>query len=117
MAKQIFTWYPDEGANESIKPDVTITKFGDGYEQRTARGINADITQWTMTFTGSSASGKDVLNIRTFLKSMGAVTSFQWTNPFGELGIYVCREYSFARLSAKIAQVSVKFDRVYEANV
>lgn len=117
MAKQIFTWYPDEGANESIKPDVNITKFGDGYEQRTARGINSEVVEWTMTFTGSSVAGGDIMAIRTFLRSMGAVTSFQWTNPFGELGVYVCREYAFAKVSAKIGQVAVKFNRVYEANV
>lgn len=117
MAKQIFSWYPDEGADENIKPDVMVTKFGDGYEQRVAKGINPDVITWNLTFTGSVSGTSNVLNARTFLKSMGAVTSFQWTNPLGELGIYVCREFSFKKVSAKIGQLTAKFDRVYEANI
>ena len=114
MTKPVFTWYPDEGASEDIKPSVNVTKFGDGYEQRAAVGINNEVVSWTLTFTGNSAK---ILPIRTFLRAQGALTSFQWTSPLSELGIYVCRDVAFRKLSSAVMQISVKFDRVYEANV
>lgn len=116
MAKPIFAaaWYPDEGASENIKPSINVTKFGDGYEQRAATGINTEVVSWSLSFTGNSTK---ITPIRTFLRARGGLESFQWTNPLGELGIYVCREYPLKKLSAAIMQISVKFDRVYEANI
>jgi phage-related protein len=114
MTKPVFTWYPNEGASEDIKPSVNVTKFGDGYEQRVAVGINTEVITWTLTFTGNSSY---MLPIRTFLRARNAIESFQWTNPLNELGIYVCRDYALTKLSAGIIEMSVKFDRVYEANV
>jgi phage-related protein len=114
MTKPIFTWYPDEGASENIKPSVNVTKFGDGYEQRTAVGINNEVISWTLIFTGSNAQ---TTPIRDFLRARGALGSFQWTNPLNELGVYVCREFAMAKIASSIMQISVKFDRVYEANI
>ncbi|MGZ8172578.1 MAG: phage tail protein [Methylobacter sp.] len=113
MAKPIFTWYPDEGSEELIKPNVKVTKFGDGYEQRTPVGINPDVQTWSLTFTGDAAT---ILPIRAFLKARGASESFQWTSPLNEWGIYVCREYPLKKISAGVLQIPVKFERVYEAN-
>jgi len=114
MTKPVFTWYPDEGASEDIKPSVVATKFGDGYEQRSALGINTEVVSWTLSFTGNSAK---ISPIRAFLRAQGAVISFQWTNPLNELGIYVCREFALNKPSSAIMQITAKFDRVYEANI
>ena len=40
MATQTFSWYPDASSQQSCKPAVQVTKFGDGYETRVAVGIN-----------------------------------------------------------------------------
>lgn len=114
MATQTFTWNPDEGASEDTKPDVASTKFGDGYEQRVAKGINSKVISWTVTFTGNMAK---VSPIRNFLNARNGVESFIWVNPLSESALYVCRSWKLSKLSAGIGQVSAKFDRVYEAIV
>lgn len=114
MTKPAFTWYPDEGGTEGSKPDVASTKFGDGYEQRVAKGINSKAVSWSLKFTGSV---DEVLPIRAFLSARNGVESFQWINQFGELDLYVCREWTAIKLKASIIEISAKFERVYEANI
>lgn len=116
MTRPVFstTWAPDEGGEEEITPSVNVAKFGDGFEQRVAKGLNPEVISWTLSFTGNATK---ILPIRTFLRARGGVESFQWTNPLSEVGLYVCRRYPLKKLSAGILQISVKFERVYEANV
>lgn len=111
MAKPVFTWHPDEGASETITPSVNVTKFGDGYEQRVQNGINPEAITWSMTFTGNS---ERVMPIRSFLRKMGAMNSFIWTNPLGERGVFVCRAFPLKKISSSIIQMSVTFEKVYE---
>ena len=113
-SKPIFAWFPDEGSTENIKPSVTSNKFGDGYEQRTTQGINSEVITWTLSFT---ANNTDSLPIRAFLRARGAKDAFQWVNPFGELGLYVCRDWTSSKVSPSLVKIDAKFDRVYEANV
>lgn len=114
LTTPVFVWLPDEGSEESIQPTVNVAKFGDGYEQRTQLGINPEVQSWTMTFTGSSY---DILPIRNFLRKMGAVNAFYWTSPINEGGMYVCRSFPLKKIKASILQLSVKFERVYEARL
>ena len=109
-----FTWIASTGASLTIRPIVRRVAFGDGYEQRSALGINTEVVSWTLSFTGNSAK---ISPIRAFLRAQGAVISFQWTSPLNELGIYVCREFTLNKPSSAIMQVTAKFDRVYEANI
>ena len=113
-SKPVFTWYPDAGAAEEIKPSVNATKFGDGYEQRVALGSNPDAVTWTLSFTGTNTL---ILPIRDFLKTQDALGAFQWINPFGELGLYVCRSWTSSKPEPSIVKIDAKFEKVYEANV
>ena len=45
-----FTWNPDFQAQVQYAPRVTVTTFGDGYEQRVQFGINANAQKWNLTF-------------------------------------------------------------------
>lgn len=74
-------------------PKVRVAKFGDGYEQRVAEGINNNPQQWQLTF--SKRSGTDVDGVYDFLQARGAVESFQWT-PRGEASPrwFVCRKWT-----------------------
>lgn len=112
MPKPVFTWSPDEGSSEEIEPNVSVVKFGDGYEQRIANGINSENVAWSVTFTGDSLR---VLPIRNFLRARGAIESFVWTNPLSEVGVYVCRSHRMEKVSASIYKISAKFERVYES--
>ena len=45
-----FTWAPQYGAANEVKPSVLTASFGDGYEQRTKNGINNLPRSWSLTF-------------------------------------------------------------------
>lgn len=88
-----FTWNPDSGADEQHEPSARRVKFGDGYEQRSANGLNPDMASLDgLTFSGRSAA--ESAAIETFLRAQGSVTSFNWTPPGGTQGIYVCSKWS-----------------------
>lgn len=114
MATKTFKWYPNEGASEDMRPDVASTKFGDGYEQRVAKGINSKVISWTLRFTGSVS---DMLPIRAFLSDRNGQESFMWKNPFKERSPYICRQWTASKVSAEMVEISAKFERVYESVV
>lgn len=74
-------------------PKVKTSKFGDGYEQRVADGINNNLQKWQISFNNRSLDDVDV--VYNFLKARGGVESFDWT-PRGELSPrkFVCRKWS-----------------------
>lgn len=111
MSKPIFTWKPDLGAQRKLKPNVTQTKFGDGYELRVAQGINTMPASWTATFTNPGPVTTDIL---AFLEARAGLESFIWIDPLNIQGVYVCREWSSAQSMLGLYQVSVTFEQVFE---
>ncbi|MFT3850485.1 MAG: phage tail protein [Propionivibrio sp.] len=79
----VFTWQPAAGASLSCKPAVDVAKLGDGYEQRTAAGLNNQLRQWSLRFTG------DVFEVLDFIEQRNGETSFTWTDPLGKTGTFV----------------------------
>lgn len=106
-----FNWLPDLGADRDETPNVTQTKFGDGYESRLANGINSQPSKWTVTFTKPLAQYKE---IRAFLRKCGGVKAFEWTDPEGETGKYVCRSWKSKQVNFGIFSISGTFEEVYE---
>lgn len=47
---EVFNWIPREGMETTRKPSVITVKFGDGYEQRRAGGLNADLKTFKPVF-------------------------------------------------------------------
>lgn len=86
-----FTFTPAYSAQQTKKPRVRKSAFGDGYEQRSADGINTIKRVWSLRFTKASA---DIAEVDAFLSSMGGVTSFDWTPPTGTAGKWLCEEWS-----------------------
>jgi phage-related protein len=110
MARDIFTWYPDAGAVETTTPNVAVTKFGDGYETRLAKGINAVPAKWALTFTKTMS---EALAIRSFLVLKAGTISFTWTTPLNETATWVCRNWKLTR-DRGTTQVTCDFEQVYE---
>lgn len=107
-----FTWFPDVGGKSECSPKVSAIKFGDGYEQRVPNGINTLPENWTLTFTRTNSESLEIL---AFLKARGGHESFAWTNPNGEAGTYVCRNWTYDRKNGEgVMQVSCLFEQVYE---
>ena len=106
-----FSVTPDNGCSYEIKPNVRAVKFGDGYEQRAANGLNTQPRIWNLRFsvrTDSEASA-----ITTFLATQGAVTAFDWTDPYGAAGKYVCRSWSATKDRYNLNTVTAQFEQVF----
>lgn len=111
MTRPTFTWHPEFESSLDQEPQVNVTKFGDGYEQRSAKGINNNPQKWNLQFSASSQGAQEALN---FLKARGAVESFTWQNPFEETGVYVCRSWKIQRKQG-VNILQATFEQVFEA--
>lgn len=110
MARQTFTLLPTFESEASMKPEVTVTKFGDGYEARQGNGINFKKEVWDLTFDGVSAP---VEAANDFLVARGAVESFYWMNPRGVTLTVVCDEWSIKRYPG-YRTLTAQFRQVFE---
>lgn len=110
MTFPVFTWFPDVEGQGDIQPDVNVQKFGDGYEQRTAIGINFIKDKWSLTFTRAREEGLAILK---FLRARGALNAFTWTNPLGETGTYKCASWKPKSLPGGL-EITADFEQVFE---
>lgn len=95
----------------TMQPSVIQTKFGDGYELRVTQGINFKPRSWAATFSKGSSEAADIL---AFLEARAAVEAFYWTDPLGNAGTFVCRQWSVAQSAFGVYSVSATFDQVFE---
>jgi phage-related protein len=86
-----FNWIPTR-AKLAKKPKADKVQFGDGYVQRTGRGINYKPERWELTFENVLNDEADL--IESFLDSAEGVSVFSWTPGGGRpLANFVCAEY------------------------
>lgn len=107
-----FSYIADYTANRTIKPRVRALKFGDGYEQRTADGINTQPATWALSFNARTTTEADA--IESFLSTHAGITVFDWTPPVGAAGRYICREWNRVCERFNINSVTCTFEQVYE---
>lgn len=106
-----FTWTPAT-ANETRQPRVRVARFGDGYEQRTGDGINNSPKSWSLTFTRPTAEADAILD---FLVARNGSEAFDWTDPDGDAGRYLARNWSSELHGRWAKTVSVTFEQVFGA--
>ena len=70
---------PDRGMQRNAKPKVRTVKFGDGYEQRSTKGINNVEETYRISFKNRTKQDAD--NIAGYLVSLNGVTAFNFTVP------------------------------------
>ena len=104
---------PDFGAQKRTQPNVRVVRFGDGYGQRLAYGVNTQPKNWSLTWSASSNSDADA--IEAFWEARGAVESFDWT-PIGDTTSYkfVCRQWQRQHKYADINTITATFEQVFE---
>lgn len=112
MATQTFTPAPDYGCQLQKKPRVRAAKFGDGYQQRVADGINTAPEEWSLTFSARTAS--EANTILQFLEDRAGVESFWWISPRGTTGRFICPEWTHSPSSYSTHTVTAKFEQVFE---
>jgi phage-related protein len=105
-----FNYQPLFGASRSITPRVLSSKFGDGYEQRVADGINTQPQMWSLIFTDSAAI---IDAIDSFLIGKGGVTKFTWTPQGGTEISVICRDWSKSIESPDVSSLQCSFEQVY----
>jgi len=107
-----FTYTPDFGASYELKPNVRVTKYGDGYQQRQANGLNTQPKNWTLKF--SLRTDAEANAITSFLSTAGGVNSFDWTDVDGYSGKYVCHSWSRSKDRYNLNSISCAFEQVFE---
>lgn len=87
---ETFTWAADWGIAQTAEPTTYKVSFGDGYEQRGAKGLNADLRTYELAFTGTV---EKINAIDNFLKDKAGYKAFNWT-PYAENGgIFKCETW------------------------
>ena len=71
---------PSLGTGKNIKFAIKKAQFGDGYSQRSSRGINDEVAIWTMQFTNINNTDADTIEV--FVQARGGTEAFLWTPPF-----------------------------------
>lgn len=108
-----FTFTPDFGAQVTNAPRVRSVRFGDGYEQRIAHGLNTRPQMWDLQF--AQRTDAEANAIETFLATENGVTAFDWTPPNGSGTFkFICREWSRSLDRANLNTVSAKFEQVFD---
>lgn len=108
-----FTYAPDYSAQQQIAPRVKSMRFGDGYEQRQADGINTQPAVWNLTF--ANRTNTDTNSIHTFLSARGGFEAFDWVPPDSTATIKVlCREWSKTMNRFNLNTITATFEQVFE---
>ncbi|EFD1059344.1 phage tail protein [Escherichia coli] len=92
---EVFNWIPREGMETTRKPSVITVKFGDGYEQRRAGGLNADLKTFKPVFRVTDEYSRAALD--SFLSRHAGIRAFLWRPPKQNRTVrVVCREWSIS---------------------
>lgn len=89
---ETFRWKIRPDMVAETTPQVTVVKFGDGYEQRRAAGLNHSLKTYNVTIRVRKGEHQ---SLEAFLSRHGAVKSFFWRQPYTWTQIrVVCRKWS-----------------------
>ena len=99
--------------NES--PDLRITQFGDGYQQRNTMGMNTRRKNWNLSFNNRTDADRD--KIVGFLQERNGKESFDWIDPTTtNHKKYVCESWDVEMTSFNNNNISMQFKQVFEAS-
>ena len=110
---------PDKMMTSSSTPSILLAKFGDGYEQRIAAGINNLAQEYSVSF--DNRTKEEIDDIVGFFESTKGVTDFDFTfadtNASGNeetVKVYVS-DFTQTWEYDEFYSCSATFVRVYEA--
>lgn len=106
-------YQPTYSASKKSQPQVRVTKFGDGYEQRISMGLNIDPKEWSLTF---DVTDEDADVIEAFLEARANdAENFSWTPPATETAYkWVCPNWDRELYEFQRSRINVTFRQVFE---
>lgn len=108
-----FSYIPEFSAQQSFDSRARTTTFGDGYRQRVAFGLLPQEEAWNLSFQNRTNAERG--QIRDYLRGAKGVTAFTWTDPrSGEVGKFVCNEWSTEYVNFNNSNINATFRRVFE---
>jgi phage-related protein len=114
----VFDWVESPGTQLDEEPRVAVTRYGDGYEERAADGLNPKPQRWTLAFRGIERGVADAI-VAFFRARVDPVTGlepFDWTPLWHSAPIrVVCRSWT-RTLGEVWAEDDVRavFEQVFE---
>ena len=106
MDKQVVSWAPLVGLEGQSSFAVLSAKFGDGYEQTAADGIQNKRAEWPLSFTDNNVV---IAEIAAFLDLHAGWKAFLWTPPLGVEGEFKASKYALKPLGGNMYTLSVTF--------
>nr|WP_303201946.1 phage tail protein [Hafnia paralvei] len=104
---ETFRWKIDPDMGVDSEPQVSVAKFGDGYEQRRSSGLNSNLEKYSVTIR---VKRDEARFLRDFLNRHAGVKCFLWTPPYSYQPIrVVCRKWS-----TKVGMLKVTFTTTFE---
>lgn len=104
---ETFRWKIDPDMGVDSEPQVSVAKFGDGYEQRRPSGLNSNLEKYSVTIR---VKRDEARFLRDFLNRHAGVKCFLWTPPCSYQPIrVVCRKWS-----TKVGMLKVTFTTTFE---
>lgn len=105
-----FSWSPRTTASGDTTFTVRKAKFGDGYEQRAADGLNNRRSSYQLTFVGDAAK---ITAILAFLDAHAGAKSFYWTPSLRSPSLFTCEKYSEPVKDGDAFTIAATFDQTF----
>lgn len=104
-----FTGVPQRNASVDYKPQRNEARFGDGYAQRSPKGLNNNPQNWKgLRFHGTE---NELDAIEAFFELKGGVTPFTWTPPGKSEAKFICPEWAREHLYKNISVITANFEQ------
>jgi phage-related protein len=109
----IFDWAESDSSGVDYKPRIKSLQYGDGYEQRSADGMNPIAQRWQLKFDDVDNSiANDIIG---FLVARGGWQAFDWTPKWATSAIrVVCKEWSRNIARGDLSNITCTFDQRFE---
>ena len=116
MALQTFTQVPSKGIKRTTKPRVSSISFGDGYTQRTQRGLNPFDETFTVPFI--NVTNATATTIIGFFETHLGYLPFKWT-PYGSSTeiLVICTDWDVSTDNHLTKNINANFTRVYDPSI
>lgn len=105
-----FTWAVQVEDQGTVTYPTRVAKFGDGYSQAVADGINNRMSSWPVTCTIDDTTAAAII---AFFDSVKGYTSFYWTPPLDVQGLFRCTSWQLTTHGAGWNTITATFEQVF----